>query len=242
MNAYFNQFFDKIIPNANGIDAAVVIMDGDIYATAHDDYGARVVMGEISIMRDNVAAYNAMCDLLRTDDPRGPLATIREWIAGVEDVSSWHEFPGTAEQFAAELDSAMSVISTVPTTTGIIAAARKTIERQLVRSAWARGVNAYALELLDNLTECTPQQLATPAAVRVALLNDAPNWAEYSRGGCALIYDPDIAARVCTPSELRRTRNAERNPNRREKWLDVQARALSQAAQIVCEAVGKVMA
>ena len=135
MNAYYNQFFDEITPNAHGIDAAVIIMDGDIYATATGTDGARVVMGEISIMRDNTAAYNAMCGLIRADDPGDALATIREWIAGVEDVSSWHEFPGTAEQFAAELDSAMSVISTVPTTTGIIAAARKTIERQLVREA-----------------------------------------------------------------------------------------------------------
>lgn len=242
MNAYYNQFFDKITPNANGIDAAVVIMDGDIYATAHDDNGARVVMGEISIMRDNTAAYNAMCGLIRADDPGDALATIREWIAGVEDVSSWHEFPGTAEQFAAELDSAMSVISTAPTTAGIITSAREAIGRQPARSAWARGVQLYALDLLDNLTECTPQQLADPAAVRVALLKGAPNWAEYSWGGCVLIYDPDIAARVCTPSELRRTRNGERSPNRREKWLDVQARALSQAARLVCEAVGEVIA
>lgn len=124
----------------------------------------------------------------------------------------------------------------------IINAASAVIESKPARSAWARGVQLYALDLLDDLTECTPQQLADPAAVRVALLNGAPNWAEYSWGGCALIYDPDIAAQLCTPSELRRTRNGERNPNRREKWLDVQARALSQAARLVCVAVGEVMA
>lgn len=124
----------------------------------------------------------------------------------------------------------------------ILAAASAVIEGKPARSAWARGVKAYALEVLDNLAELTDGQLADPAAVRVALLNGAQDWKQYSYGGCSLIYDPDIAARVCTPSELKRTRNGERCPNSREIWLDVQARALSQAARLVCKAVGEVIA
>lgn len=124
----------------------------------------------------------------------------------------------------------------------ILAAASAAIENKPARSAWARGVKAYALELLDNLAELTADKLADPAAVRAALLNGAEGWQEYSDGGCSLIYDPDIAARVCTPSGLKRTRNGERYPNSREIWLDVQARALSQAARLVCEAVKEVIA
>lgn len=124
----------------------------------------------------------------------------------------------------------------------ILAAASAVIENKPARSAWARGVKAYALELLDNLAELTADKLADPAAVRAALLNGAEDWQEYSGGGCPLIYDGDIAARVCTPSELKRTHNGERYPNSREIWLDVQARALSQAARLVCEAVGEVIA
>lgn len=124
----------------------------------------------------------------------------------------------------------------------IINAASAVIENKPARSAWARGVKAYALELLDNLAELTADKLADPAAVRAALLNGAEGWQEYSDGGCSLIYDPDIAARVCTPSGLKRTRNGERYPNSREIWLDVQARALSQAARLVCEAVKEVIA
>lgn len=124
----------------------------------------------------------------------------------------------------------------------IINAASTAIENKPARSAWARGVKAYALELLDNLAELTADKLADPAAVRAALLNGAEGWQEYSDGGCSLIYDPDIAARVCTPSGLKRTRNGERRPNSREEWLDVQARALSQAARLVCEAVKEVIA
>ena len=128
------------------------------------------------------------------------------------------------------------------TAADILAAASAVIENKPARSAWTRGVKAYALELLDNLAELTADQLADPAAVRAALLNGAENWQEYSDGGCSLIYDGDIAARVCTPSELKRTHNGDRYPNSREIWLDVQARALSQAARLVCEAVGEVIA
>lgn len=44
-----------------------------------------------------------------------------------------------------------------------------------------------------------------------------------------LCYDADIAARVCTPSELKRKHGGAYEPNSRETWLDVQARALYQA-------------
>lgn len=124
----------------------------------------------------------------------------------------------------------------------IIEAAAAAIENKPARSAWTRGVKAYALELLDNLAELTADKLADPAAVRAALLNGAEDWQEYSGGGCSLIYGPDIAARVCTPSELKRTHSGERYPNSREIWLDVQARALSQAARLVCEAVKEAIA
>lgn len=62
------------------------------------------------------------------------------------------------------------------------------------------------------------------------LKNGADGWEAYSWGGSALIYNSDIAERLCTPSELKKTRNGERRPNRDEEWLDTQARALFQAA------------
>ena len=65
------------------------------------------------------------------------------------------------------------------------------------------------------------------------MLNGARDWNAYSWGGSALIYDGDIAERLCTPSELKRTRHGERRPNSREEWLDTQARALYQACNRV---------
>lgn len=117
-------------------------------------------------------------------------------------------------------------------------AMRETIEARKERSAWGRGVQAYAAELVDNLQERAAYEDRTPAPeeVREWLLNGARTWSEYSWGGSALIYDGDIAGRLCCPAELKKTRNGDRRPNSREEWLDVQARALHQAANRVINA------
>jgi hypothetical protein len=117
-----------------------------------------------------------------------------------------------------------------------IAEIRQEIENKKTRSAWDRGVKEYALELLEdienerNAAKETDMQVY-PATLEVELLNGAMNWKQFSWGGCSLIYDKQIAKRLCTASELKKTRNGERRPNGREEWPDVQARALKQAAQ-----------
>jgi hypothetical protein len=114
---------------------------------------------------------------------------------------------------------------------------REEVEARTERSAWSRGVTAYALDLVDELEEATEggyfdlSDLEAPKMVDRALLNGADDWNQYSWGGCSLCYDGQIAERLCTPSELKKTRHGERRPNSREEWLDVQARALAQAAR-----------
>lgn len=120
-----------------------------------------------------------------------------------------------------------------------IAQVRAILNGRKCRSAWDRGVMQYAEELTAELAEninggyITLAQLTTAEGRKAALLNGAKDWSQYSYGGGALIYDYDIAERLCNPSELKRTRNGERNPNSRETWLDCQARALSQASSKV---------
>ena len=120
---------------------------------------------------------------------------------------------------------------------------RESLINDTQRSAWDKGVTAYALDLLDQLKEAVEggyfdmENLLAPRMLRSALLNGAGSWSEYSWGGCSLIYDSDIAERLCTPSELKRTRNGERRPNSREEWLDTQARALFQAANLIVRRV-----
>lgn len=110
------------------------------------------------------------------------------------------------------------------------------LEAQKDRSAWGRGVNAYALELVEELRERAAYEGRNPEPgkeCREWMLNGAQDWNQYSWGGSSLIYDGDIAERLCTPSELKKTRNGERRPNSREEWLDTQARALTQACNRV---------
>lgn len=117
-----------------------------------------------------------------------------------------------------------------------IARTYNTLDARPARSAWDRGVKQYAYDLLNVLTERIEHEQRTPANSFETLcwmLNGANNWQQYSYGGCALIYDSDIAARLCTPSELRKTNNGRRRPNTRESWLDVQARALCQASHLI---------
>ena len=102
---------------------------------------------------------------------------------------------------------------------------KKHIEDLPARSSWKRGVKTYAIELIDGLEgrDVTKENL----------LNGAEDWSAYSYGGCALIYDADIAKTLCNPTELKRTKNGDRQPNGQETWLDVQARALHQACSLV---------
>ena len=109
---------------------------------------------------------------------------------------------------------------------------RKAIEDEKTRSAWDNGKKVYALELLEDFPE--DQEFYASPADKTALLNGADDWSQYSWGGCSLIYDGDIAERLCTTSELKKTRHGERRPNSREQWLDTQARALYQAANMIC--------
>lgn len=102
---------------------------------------------------------------------------------------------------------------------------KKALESEEARSAWSKGVIQYAFDILDNIDDVE--------VTEKHLLNGADNWKEYSYGGCALIYDEDICHRLCTPSEIKKTRNGERRPNKRETWIDVQARALYQAARLI---------
>ena len=102
---------------------------------------------------------------------------------------------------------------------------KKALEKERARSAWKAGVIKYAFDILDNIDDVE--------VTEKILLNGADNWKQYSEGGCALIYNVDICHRLCTPSEIKKTRNGERRPNKQENWLDTQARALFQAAQLI---------
>ena len=108
---------------------------------------------------------------------------------------------------------------------------KKALKKENPRSAWKKGVILYAIEILDNLED-------KKEITEKNLLSGAKDWNQYSKGGCTLIYDVDICNRLCTPAEIKKTKNGMRNPNGKENWLDVQARALYQASHIILKLAG----
>ena len=88
-------------------------------------------------------------------------------------------------------------------------------------SAWNRGILMYACDILDGI--------GNKEVTKKNLLNGVESWKEYSYGGCSLVYDGDICHRLCTPSEVKRTKEGKKHLNKLENWLDVQTRALYQA-------------
>jgi hypothetical protein len=108
---------------------------------------------------------------------------------------------------------------------------REAIENEPARSAWSKGVKLYALDLIEEMP-ATREFYGSPADKK-DLLNGADSWQQYSEGGGALIYDGDIAERLCSPSEYKRSKGGQNPPNAREQWLDTQARALYQAERLI---------
>ena len=132
-----------------------------------------------------------------------------------------------------------------------VAEVRAAVENIKTRSAWDRGVKAAALDMMDEMADWADWDTAnkpgaglcngvircqTKAELVEVLKNGAETWKQASWGGNGLIYDEEIAKRYCSPSELKKTRNGERRPNRCEDWLDVQARGMNQAANKIVDA------
>jgi hypothetical protein len=111
---------------------------------------------------------------------------------------------------------------------------RQAVESQPARSAWGRGVKTYALEMIDNLEEYNGGEVPSGTTEMMDwLLNGANDWKQSSEGGQWLVADEEIAQRLCGPSELKKVAGGRRQPNKRETWIDVQARALHQASNLL---------
>lgn len=100
------------------------------------------------------------------------------------------------------------------------------MKKHWAKSAWDKGVYEYAFDILDPLDD----ELENVDAE--TLMNGANSWLQYSRGGCALVWQGDIAKRMCTPSEYKKYLNAGEKSKLSDSgyWIDnVQCRALFQA-------------
>lgn len=163
-------------------------------------------------------------------------------LANGETVEIDSDNYNTAEEIATAIISTLNnTPSTMNASETIPAAIIAELNTRNDRGAWNKGVTEYAVELAESLNNWDKQP-ETVAELREMLLNGADDWKAYSWGGSSLIYNQDIAERLCSPSELKRVtnKNGLRDyPNSREHWLDVQARALYQAANRVAEIANK---
>lgn len=100
------------------------------------------------------------------------------------------------------------------------------------RSTWTKGVCNYCFDFIQDLKDWEIKTIEVNK-LKTLLLNGARNWDDYSWGGSSLIYNDEIAKRLCTPSEFRRKKEGKLKPNKREEWLDTQARALCQACYLL---------
>lgn len=112
------------------------------------------------------------------------------------------------------------------------------------RSAWSKGVKAYALDILTKFEEWQKlnelEGLECLELDEAKALNGASDWSSWAYGGCGLFYDAYIAERLCTPSELRKLQyktGGMRTPAPCTNWLDIEARAARQAWQMIAKAV-----
>lgn len=123
-------------------------------------------------------------------------------------------------------------------TIGQVNKLEQTVANLKARSAFDKGIKKYAhfLCCCYRNYKCFNKELALTKSV---LLNGAADWSQYSYGGCAFVNDEDIAETLCTVTELKKTDNGRKAPNSRETWLDVQARALHQAANLLISTANK---
>lgn len=104
------------------------------------------------------------------------------------------------------------------------------------RSAWGRGVQGYASLILEDIIDYTPETITSVFELKDICLNGAKDWKQYAEGGGGLVYDDTIIKTLATPSEIKRLRYKEggyRQPEPGVTWIDVEARALFQAWQLI---------
>ena len=109
----------------------------------------------------------------------------------------------------------------------------ETVKAKKARSYWGKGVQAYAIEMLELVADWNPE--LTLDNCRNILLNGADDWYHYSVSGTFLACDVDIAERLCSPSELKRI--TRKDGTVRGDCLSAQGRALCQAYNMIREII-----
>ena len=111
---------------------------------------------------------------------------------------------------------------------------------------WTRAVCQYAMEMLESFEE--NNGFDVEKLNEKSLLRGARDWQQYSNGGFSLVGNSEIAERLCSPTQLYIYERGMKAPvgmktlqgtaHSDSSWIDVQAVALKQAAEMVLEVRG----
>lgn len=117
---------------------------------------------------------------------------------------------------------------------------------KLVRGAKNKAVREYALEILDRVITDGDDERREHWSIdklRDLLLNGAfdyykpydeqAHWKRYSEGGCSLIWNIEIAQRVCTDNQYKKLEDKINSGNDTHDWVMIQAGALYEAALLI---------
>lgn len=111
---------------------------------------------------------------------------------------------------------------------------------------WTRAVCQYAMEMLESFEE--NNGFDVEKLNEKSLLRGARDWQQYSNCGFSLVGNSEIAERLCSPTQLYIYERGMKAPvgmktlqgtaHSDSSWIDVQAVALKQAAEMVLEVRG----
>lgn len=116
----------------------------------------------------------------------------------------------------------------------------KTEKRKGRPSKWREGVFNEAIDRLDSMDE--GQKINWYTLLNGALWQDKQATFEnilnacskYAWGGCGICYNVDVANTFCSKSQAYyKNGNFKEQPNNREQWLDLYARAIYQAFSLI---------
>lgn len=121
--------------------------------------------------------------------------------------------------------------------------------KKMPRPAWDKGLREYAVWYILNPIaldgDDTQRQDWNVSSLRELILNGAKDyqnphseyraWVRYSEGGCAIISNYEIARVLCSPSVFKKVEKSIENGTSDTNWVEIQARALYQAAQLIYE-------
>lgn len=97
------------------------------------------------------------------------------------------------------------------------------------RSCWSRGVASLIRDYAENVLGDHDGEIISAIDFYKLWNRGADSLRDAVYGGSFDIWNYDIAKRLCTPSDLKKSNEGMRSPNKRQEWIDVELIAVQQA-------------